>query len=242
MFHLPAAARLTCWLNAWLAGRVSPDEVISGVSDGGRPLEFVGPEAGTRLSPALLLGELRRWQVRQVSCALPIPGDPLGLGGPAVFNADAIEASEAVVLHGAGLGLVPVRAGSVTSWRVSEAHPPVYLSPVAEAARALRTAMITAADEVARLDVASWRPEIAEDLEVLRRPGRHAEQLPFSGPECAHLASEALRAGAIVGLARADDTGTISVWDADLRSAALQPLDHAARTALVAAASSYDGR
>ena len=32
--------------------------------------------------------------------ALPAPGDPLGLAGPPAFNADALEAGEAVVANG----------------------------------------------------------------------------------------------------------------------------------------------
>ena len=38
-----------------------------------------------------------------------VPDDPLGLGGPAAFNADALEAGEALVLHGCMTGLVPGR-------------------------------------------------------------------------------------------------------------------------------------
>ena len=242
MRRLPAAARMTCWLNAWLAGRESADAVISALSVGKRAVEFVGPEPGSRLAPGLFIGELRRWGVRQVSSSLPVPGDPLGLGGPPSFNADAIEATEGVVLHGAGLGLVPVRTSTVVSWQVATASPPVYLPPVAEAARTLRASLAAAADELAQLDVASWRPEVADDLEMLRRPGGRVESVPFAAPECARLASDGMRAATIVELARADDTGPVSVWDAERRSAALQPLHHAARAALVAATSSYDGK
>jgi hypothetical protein len=241
VLQLPAAARAACWLNAWLAGREGADAVISGLAEPGRATEFVGPEPGSRLAPALFLGELRRWGVRRVSSALPAPGDPLGLGGPPGFNADSIEAGEAVVLHGAELGLVPGSAGSVTSWQVTRAAAPPYLPQVGDAGRELRAALAAAADSLARLDVVSWRPEIADDLQVLRRPGRPAERLPFAAPECARVASEALRAAAIVTLARSDDTGPVSARDADERSAALQPLDRAARAALVAATSSYDG-
>lgn len=242
MLRLPAAARIACWVNAWLAGREGADAVIAAMSDGGRAVEFVGPEPGTRIAAGLFLGELRRWNVVQASSALPVPGDPLGLGGPPAFNADVIEATEGVVLHGPDLGLVPTRTASVTSWQVTRATPPSYLPPVAEAARGLRSCMGAAADALAALDVASWRPEVADDLQVLRRPGSRVESVPFAAPECARLASDALRAAAIVELAWSDDSGTLSVWEAEQRSTALRPLHHAARTALVAATSSLDGR
>jgi hypothetical protein len=242
VLRLPASARVACWLNAWLAGREGADSVIAGIADRTRSVEFVGPEPGSRIAPALFLGELRRWGVRRASSALPVPGDPLGLGGPPDFNAEAIEAAEGVVLHGAELGLVPVVSATVTSWLVTRAVPPAYLPPVADAGRELRTAMVAAADELARLDVASWRPEVAEDLEVLRRPARDVEAVPFAAPECARLASDALRALTIVGIARSDRSGAVAAWEVDRRAAALLPLDRAARSGLVAASSSYDGR
>ncbi len=242
MFTLPASARVACWINAWLAARVSADSVISGLAGHGLGTEFIGPTPGSRLSPALFLGELRAWEVRRASAALPVPGDPLGLGGPAGFNADVIDAQEGVVLHGADLGLVPVRAGSVLSWRVEVATPPTYLPDVAEADRTLRLAMTEAADELANLDVASWRPEVADELMNLRRPPTFEEGAPFASSRSARVVHEALRAGSIVALARVDDGGAVSVSEAAQRAAALQPLDRAARAAVVAAASSIDGR
>lgn len=242
MLRLPSAARTACWINAWLAGREGADAAISGLAQRGAAVEFVGPEPGTRRTAALFLGELRRWGVRRASCALPVPGDPLGLGGPAEFNIEVIAATEGVVLHGPDVGLVPSHAGSVISWLLTAARPPTHLPPVGESARALRTAMARAADELATLDVAKWRPEVAEELIALREPGSVALSAPFATPDCARLAGDALRAGGIVTLARASDGGAVSAWEAERRLAALQPLDRAARTAIVAATSSYDGR
>lgn len=241
MLRLPSAAHVACWLNAWLAGRESPDAVISGLARRGCSVEFVGPESGTRRTPALFLGDLRRWGVQRTSSALPVPGDPVGLGGPADFNIEAIAATEGVVLHGAGLGLVPSHAGSVTSWRIMPANAPTHLPLVGESDRFLRSALARAADELAGLDVAAWRPDVADDLEMLRRPGSVAQSAPFAAPACARLAWDALRALRIVAMAQASDGAAVSAWEAERRLAALQPLDRAARSALVSASSSYDG-
>ncbi|MDP9318578.1 MAG: hypothetical protein M3O94_05780, partial [Actinomycetota bacterium] len=127
MLSLAASARVACWVNAWLTSRESSDAAISGFCDRGGAAEFVGPDPASRLPPALFLGEIRRWGVRRASSALPVPGDPLGLGGPATFNTDVLDAGEGVVLHGPDLGLVPSRTGGVTVWHVSPARQPTYL-------------------------------------------------------------------------------------------------------------------
>ncbi|MEJ7628264.1 MAG: hypothetical protein WKF54_01595 [Nocardioidaceae bacterium] len=242
MQSLPDSARVACWLNAWLTGRESADAVITGLNGRGRLAEFAGPEAGSWQAPALFLGELRRRGVRRASSALPVPGDPLGLAGPAAFNADALEAGGGVVLHGSRLGMVPVRAGGATTWHLSAADEPTYLPAVAEADRALRAAMTETADALASLDVASWQPDVADALLNLRRPVTHDEPAPFASPRAAQLADDAIRAVSIVSLARTDDGGSVSASQAAQRAAALQPLDRAARAAVVAATSSLDGR
>lgn len=242
MLSLPTSARVACWLNAWLDSRESADATISGINGKGRLAEVLWPESGSACAPALLLGEVRRRGVQRASCALPVPGDPLGLGGPAPFNAEALEVAEAVVLHGAGLGLVPTHDRVMTRWHVFEAHPPTYLADVSEADRDLRTAMLTAAGALAELDVAAWGPEVADALLDLRQPAALDEPTPFASGRAARLAHDALRASAIVSLARVDDGGAVSAMEAVQRAAALQPLDRAARSALVAATSTRDGR
>ena len=54
--------------------------------------------------------------------ALPVAGDLLGLRGPADFNLAALEAGEAVVLSGTGLGLVPELDARTVLWRVCPAE------------------------------------------------------------------------------------------------------------------------
>lgn len=242
MLPLPASARVACWLNAWLASRESADAVISGVD--GRPgrAHFAGGPLGESLPTALFLGELRRLGVRRASSALPVPGDPLGLGGPPDFNTEVVDAGEGVLLHGPGLGLVPVQAGNLVTWHVLAASPPSYLPTVSDADRALRASLLETADRLAGLDVASWRPEVADLLTTLRRPRRPDAATPFASTQSARLAHDAVRASEIVSLALTDDGGAVSAFEASERAQALRPLDQAARAAVVAATSSLDGR
>jgi hypothetical protein len=242
VLSLPDSARISCWLNAWLTDRESTDEVITGLNGDRRLAEFVGPQELERLSPALFLRELRRHGVRRVSAALPIPGDPLGLGGPTSFNADALDAGEALIMHGPDLGLVPSPAGEVTRWQVSTAQPPAYLASVSEADHALKQATAKAADRLAELDVASWSPDVVDILLNLRQSPPLNQPASFANPAAARLMHDALRAARIVALAGRDDGGAVSVSEVSRRAAALQPLERASRVAVVAAASTLAGR
>ncbi len=241
MLTLPASARLACWLNAWLRGDVSADALISGIVGRQSSVDFSGFDAAP-LPPALLLGQLRAEKVSSVSVALPVPGDPLGLGGPPAFNAEGLEAKEAVVLHGSGRGLVPRTVGAATRWGALEAEPPAYLPDVGSADRALRDAIRVAADELTRLDVAAWSPDIADELMNLRAPRPFDVPATFASPAAARAAGQGARCLRMVAMARRDDGGALSATEAARRHVALAPLDHAARNAIIAACSSLDGR
>ena len=115
------------------------------------------------------------WPRRSAGCARegaehlglawPAEGDPAGLGGPAELNAAAFEAGEAVI---AGAhGWVPRREGAVVFWHAYAARPR-QLTDVGEADRRLRLAMVHTADKLAALDVARWRPDVADELTDLR--------------------------------------------------------------------------
>jgi hypothetical protein len=236
VFPVPVAARTSCWLNAWLDGRVATDDVVGGLAGPGQA-DFCLTAGATPLSPALLLAELRRLGVTQVSAALPLPGHLIGLGGPAVFNQDALEAGQALVLRPIRLGLVPLAAGSGLRWRGAPADPPGYLPDVASADRELREALRDATERLVDLDVMSWNPEIADAIMNLRAPDPTGNSLPFASPRAAHTAMSGLRAAAIVALADQEESGPISAAEMELRHQALQPLHLAARTAVVAACS-----
>jgi hypothetical protein len=182
---------------------------------------------------ARALAELRISGVVAPGLALPVPGDPVGVGGPAAFSTAALEAGEAVV---AGrIGLVPRRVGGAVEWTAYDASPR-QLTDVGEADRGLRRALQESAVGLAALDVARWRPEAADALMNLHHPPRLAPP-PGTPPRCAELAARALQAQAIVDLALEDDGGALGAAEIAARRGALQPLGAAARRALVAACS-----
>ncbi|MGI8577833.1 MAG: hypothetical protein ACR2KG_07915 [Nocardioidaceae bacterium] len=241
MLIVPRAARVACWLNGWLARRESADAVISGVIGADAAVEFAGLTPGVRLSPALLLGELRRQGASRVTASLPTPGDPIGLGGPALFNADALDVGEAIVAHGPDIGFVPRPSGGLTVWMASAVTPPTFLPDIPTADRELRAAVTQAAADLGSLDVASWSPDAADALLNLRAPATLDAWLPFPTPRAAQLAVTSLRCQRIVELALRDEGGSLSATVANRRRTALQPLARAARAGLVAATSSLDG-
>jgi hypothetical protein len=145
------------------------------------------------------------------------------------------------VLSGIDLGLVPVRAGAGVVWRCLPAYERRQVPDLAEADTGLRAALPQVADALAGLDVARWRPEVADELMTLRR----IEELdvpPRMSARAQRMVALATRCRRIVDLALADDGGAITAAQAEERRAALRPLDRAARRALVAACSAPFGR
>jgi hypothetical protein len=120
------------------------------------------------------------------------------------------------------------------TWHVVEAEQR-QVPDVGEADRALRRATLEAADTLASLDVARWRPEAA-DLFLDGPRGRPPAPAGVP-PRCVDLAGRALTARRIVEVALADDGGAVSASEASCRREALRPLGVAARRALVAACS-----
>ncbi len=247
---LPASARFAWWLTAWLRGHEVTDHVLDAlVGDdaahhvaglGDHPVD-PGPVdrggAGAAEPLLLALGALRRRGARTAGLALPAEGDPLGLGGPSAFNAAALEAGEAVVvaMDGGPLGLVPQRTGAGVVW-VARPAARRQLPDVGEADRGLRQALVESTDALVRLDVARWRPEVADLLMDLRHLPAPASPRGVP-PRCVALAARGLQALGIAGLALADDGGAVTAPEATRRAEALRPLERAGRRALVAACS-----
>lgn len=181
------------------------------------------------------LARLRAAGATGFGAAFPAEGDPVGLGGPRSFNAAALEAGEAVVVIGTRTGLVPARVGAALTWTAHEADCR-QLPDVGEADRALRAALVDSSRTLAGLDVARWRPEVADRLMNLRH--REPLEAPQGVPaRCVDLASRGLQALEIVEIALEDDGNAVTALETVTRREALLPLQRAGRRALVAACS-----
>lgn len=242
---LPASTRLAWWGTAWWGGHVVTDllldEVVGeDVTHAVAGLAALGLGGSEDVSETLLggLARLRTEGVSSIGAAFPVEGDPVGLGGPPDFNRAAIEAGEAVVVtlqDATAVGLVPERVGPTTTW-VAHRAARRQLPDVGEADRGLRSALLHSADALAALDVARWRPEVADRLTDLRH--RAPVAAPPGVPErCVALAARALHALEVVELALEDDGGAVSLHELTRREQAILPLGSAARRALVAASS-----
>lgn len=233
------SAGLALWFSAWATGAVSLDDARDAIVGEDTAHDVAGLPGEDGVVPLVLaLGLLRSARTTGAGIALPIPGDPLGLAGPSDFNTRALEAGEGVVFDGADIGLVPRRAGPGVVWSYYQATSHRQVPDPAEADTTLRNAVLTAADTLADLDVARWRPEVADELMALRRAADF--HFPHGmAPRALKLVSLSTRCRTIVDLALEDEDegAAISAFEADRRRAALSPLDHAARRGLVAACS-----
>ncbi len=236
MTSLPDAARLAWWGTAWLRGHVVTDLLLDAVTGADAVHEVRDAAAGSppmTLLDALL--DVRNGGGDSLGLALPVEGDLLGLGGPAALNIDALEVGEAAVSGTAGIALVPHRVGRAVLWRMHTASRR-QLPDVGEADRGLRAALLESANALAALDVARWRPEVADELMDLRRVTA-LDAPDGTPPRCVELAGRGLRCEVIAELALADDGGAVTTMEMTARRNALRPLEYAARRAVVAACS-----
>ncbi|WBQ02198.1 hypothetical protein [Kribbella sp. CA-293567] len=237
MLTTAASVRFTVWTNAMLTGACDPDTAaakILGADVGHQVSGLAGHPLPTTLPVALNL--LRAAGATQAHLALPIPGDPIGLAGPPKFNEAALESGEAVVLTGVDLGLVPAYVGPAVQWTVLPATGPPP-ADIGEADRGLRAALIEAAESLAALDVAKWKPEVADALIDIRRIGlgQGDDLAPGYEARAVKTAATARRCLAIADAALDDDGAAVTGAEADARRRALTDLAAAARRALVAA-------
>lgn len=250
MTSLPRSALLAAWLGAALAGRVPAEQAVRAAQGQDEPhaVETVGEPPVRACDDVLtLVGALRGAGTTGLRVVLPAPGDALGLPGPAEVNHEALDAGECVLtVGGPPLALVPVveefgsayETGYLVTWRL-HASAPLRVTDVgslAEAERALREALMSATEALDGLDVARWRPDAADRISGLRS-GRGPTGLlpPDSPPRSARVLDLAWRVRGIVELAREDDGGSVSGWEAQRRAAALRSLDDVGRRAVVAA-------
>lgn len=236
---------LVLWGSAVLAGRVSPDEGADGVTgpDGRHRVDGL-PEDPGPISMALTLARLLGMGVSRLSLALPVPGDPLGLGGPAKFTTAAVARGEAVLVPERELGLLPAGAvaspGSDVAWQVTAdvlAAPPG--DGIGPAETMMRLALLEAAEELSGrsgglpgggLRGGSTGPDRPRPSAAPRR-----RLPPGTDGRAAHLLETADRMLDTVAAALRDDGGALTASQATHRRRALAPLERAARRAVVAA-------
>jgi hypothetical protein len=222
-------------LNAVLRGTAGPDDFAHAVrGDDPQHLVVDWPTAAP-LSLEQLPSTVLRASGTAARLALPVAGDLLGLRGPADFNIAALEAGEAVVLAGTGIGLVPELDARTVLWRARPAEPAPVLDHGDEG-RLLRQALVSTTAELARLDVASWQPEIPDLLmNVRHRPDLALP--PGTGPRACEDLERAVLCLEIVGLALRDEGGAASSYEIAERRRCLTDLDRAARRVTVAVCS-----
>ncbi|MFL6174436.1 MAG: hypothetical protein ACJ716_16215 [Marmoricola sp.] len=239
---LPRSALLTLWVGACLRGSVGPDDAALAIRGEDPQHLVVGwPRHPEPLELTHLPAAISSLRGPALRLALPAAGDPVGLAGPPAFNAEALDAEEAVVVAalGSAYGLVPEEDARTVLWHCQPVEVPPLLDP-GEASRTLRQVLLTATAELVRLDVASWQPEIP-DL-MLNLAGRHGLPLPPGTPNAAVEALErAVLCTDIVALARAEHGGAVSSHEMAARARCLTDLDAAARRAIVALCSASLG-
>ncbi|MFJ8654579.1 hypothetical protein ACIRNU_19770 [Streptomyces rochei] len=249
MLTEPRAGRLAAWGNALIAGMVSPDDAAVAIvgDDAVHRVEGLPGEAGP-VGLTLALGRLRALGARGLRVALPAPGHPLGLSGPPEFNARALEAEEAVICHGAALGLVPevyeagpegdVHVEVVWHCLAVREAPPADVPSLGEAERELAEALRDATEVLTRLDVAGSGPVAEAALAAYRaRAERGREVLAPGYPSRAVRVLEmAQRVGMLISLAYENGHGgAVSAAEMAARGEALRPVERTARRAQVAA-------
>ena len=245
------SGRLVAWGNAWLGGHTSLDAAADEVLHrGDEPHRVAGvPGESEEVGWTVALGRLRGVGATGFRLALPRPGDPLGLNGPAAFNQAAIAAGEAVIVLGVPLGIVPAITvygppqdqGQIVRWQVIPLAGPesaaAAVPTLSEAERELADATREAAEELIRLDVARWRPELADALAAIRGHGRTPEAVLAPGypVRAVKVLTQAQRLAAIADLATEDDGAAVSATASRMRTSALTGLERVTRRAQIAA-------
>jgi hypothetical protein len=239
------STRFVTWVRSWRAGLVPYDEAAAEIADDEEHLAADAPGTWTEVPLREVLPLFAKLHPDEIRVVLPVPGDPRGLPGPGEFSGAALLAQEAVT--GGGYGLVPeVRqhtsgSGDVFEtvlWRVyplpDGPHDP---GPgTAEAEGDLNAALAEATAQLAQLDVAQWRPELAGALAALRKPDFVGDLPPGYDARARRLYARAtVLDGVLVLAGQSAPGGAVTGFEARRRDEALRPLTTACRRALAAA-------
>jgi hypothetical protein len=259
VLRIVRSASLSVWATAYLRGQADVPTVLAAVTGDDEPHllrvesahAIVGPDpAPGDLAELLVAARLSR--AHRFRLVLAVPGDPLGLPGPAAFDRAAMHAQEAVVIESETgepmAGLVPDvtvfgsrwEPGAQVTWTLHPVGTNVATTrTVSEADRELREAIIVAGSTLAELDLVDLDEDSLGSLARLR----HDDDSPASAlpahtvPRSVHVLSTAWRMRLLVDLALSQGRGTTPV---DARGQAkrietLRALDDVARRAVVTA-------
>lgn len=226
----------TAWANAWLAGRASLDDASTHASRVCRTEGVRGvPDEPGPVAWAVALGRLRAAGVRHFQLALPLPGDPLGVVGPAPLLAEVVARGAAIVgVAEVGSLVVVPPAAPATYWTVHAVDRAPALDATGDARRMLLETIGEASAGLERLDVARPDPDAAASLADLDRTLRDLDLPPGMTGRDAQVIVTAARTAAAVTAARRGPGGATSSTQAGLRDEQLRPLEQATRRALVA--------
>ena len=252
---LPRSVLLALWVQHVGVGSAPLQRAVRAVEDDDEP-HTVTNDDDPSISGDSLPDLLAAWASgpHDVAALLPTPGDVAGV--PAVISAAAIDAGECVLVRtGQGaFAAVPTieefgtawEPGHLVTWtvhRIPDWRTTLLgtVGSLADAERELRTALTSATQALASLDVARWRPDAADAIAALQADGDGWQVPPELDGRRLRVLVSAARLRAIVELATADDGGAINLWQADQRSTALREVDRAARRAMSAATVRVDG-
>src|SRR3954454_241173 len=242
------STRFVAWVRAWRAGLVPFDELADEIAGDEEHLVADAPGTWTDVPLSAGLPVFAKLHPDDIRLVLPVPGDPRGLPGPGELTGAALLCGEALLAP--SFGLVPeVRRHTSGSGMVFETvlwryypltdYRPGFQLGAAEAEAELTAALAEATNQLTRLDVAQWRPELAGALQALRRPESTATLPPGFDPRARRLFARASVLDQVLALAETNAPGgAINGYEAQQRDAALRPLMSACRQALVAACNS----
>lgn len=247
------SATLTVWCAAWLHGAAASDDVIDALHNWGEEHEFHAAEPATAADlglpehsrgagPAEFLAALRGLGATTAWLVLPVAGDVRGLGNHHGMRKAALRAGEAVVFPGVAagaLGVVGERlAEGLTRWTVFDMPAPATpeYTGLGEAEQALGDAVRDSAATLRNLDVAGERPDAHDELATKLRSRPHTDWPSGTPQRALRVMQRTDEIAAILELAHRDEPGGAqSASAAGNRTAALQPLVAAVRTARCAA-------
>lgn len=199
---IPRVVVLATWVNSWLTGKSSADDVTSALDVfGPQRICPQGSPGGESVGLAIGLNELgvkTGTEAGRLRVVLPTFGDPSGLPGPDRLNQEAIAAGQAAIIDHVDVALIPHIEGDVTTWcthrATPSARPGMRIRPE-EAASAVKTALLDATTELAELDLASGRDDVTDALtEINIRMKRISlpRSLPGTDQHTIHSAAQIL--------------------------------------------------